>query len=246
LRSSLVEVADRIEEELRKKGNPERAVAEKKYLKSDLDFYGVSMGTMRAIGKKFIDGRPSMTHPDLIELIKELWSRPNFERRMMAIVLLETSPAALSPRDIPLIEELIRASKTWALVDGLAVNILGELLLRQPAVLQKLDPWAADPDFWIRRSLLLAHLKLLRKGEGFANFCRHADPMLSEKEFFIRKAIGWVLREVGKMNPDGVFDWLAPRTHIASGVTMREATKYLNPEQRAKLMAAYKDKRTAI
>ncbi len=67
--------------------------------------------------------------------------------------------------------------------------------------------------------------------------------MLSEKEFFIRKAIGWVLREVGKRNSKDVFDWLAPRTHIASGVTMREAIKYLDADQRKQLMTAYKAKR---
>jgi 3-methyladenine DNA glycosylase AlkD len=68
--------------------------------------------------------------------------------------------------------------------------------------------------------------------------------MLDEKEFFIRKAIGWVLREVGKQRPDEVFEWLAPRTARTSGVTMREAVKYLKPEQREALMGAYKEKRS--
>ena len=54
--------------------------------------------------------------------------------------------------------------------------------------------------------------------------------MLEEREFFIRKAIGWVLREAGKRRPDDVAAWLAPRTDRASGVTMREAVKYLPPD----------------
>jgi 3-methyladenine DNA glycosylase AlkD len=245
--SNVAEIAARIEEQLRANGNPERAVAERKYLKSDLEFYGASMGAIRALVKAFVRGDPSsITHDHLIEIVLELWARPIFERRMTAVALLESCPAVLSPRDIPVIEQLIRASKTWALVDGLAVNITGELVLRHPASLQTLEGWATDPDFWIRRSVLLAHLKPLRKGEAFSSFCRHADSMLGENEFFIRKAIGWVLREVAKRKPDDVFDWLAPRTHIASGVTMREATRYLDADRRAELMTAYKEKRSAV
>jgi 3-methyladenine DNA glycosylase AlkD len=59
--------------------------------------------------------------------------------------------------------------------------------------------------------------------------------MLGEQEFFIRKAIGWVLRETAKSRPDEVYEWLAPRIDRASGVTVREAVKYLDPEQRARL-----------
>ena len=67
---------------------------------------------------------------------------------------------------------------------------------------------------------------------------RYADAMLDEREFFIRKAIGWVLRETSKRRPREVYDWLLPRARRASGVTMREATKYLSPEQRDALLAA--------
>jgi len=63
--------------------------------------------------------------------------------------------------------------------------------------------------------------------------------MLAEREFFIRKAIGWVLRETGKRQPDLVATWLAPRAARASGVTMREAVKWLPADQRDTLMAAY-------
>lgn len=64
--------------------------------------------------------------------------------------------------------------------------------------------------------------------------------MLEEKEFFIRKAIGWVLRETSKKRPDLVYVWLVPRAHRASGVTMREAVKYLGDDRAASLMEVYK------
>ena len=102
-----------------------------------------------------------------------------------------------------------------------------------------------DDDFWVRRSAMLALLIPLRQGEGdFDRFARYANGMLEEKEFFIRKAIGWVLREVSKKRPEVVYDWIAPRTHRASGVTMREAVKYLPGERREGLMSAYKERRS--
>jgi len=86
----------------------------------------------------------------------------------------------------------------------------------------------------------------LRRGGGdFERFARYADAMLDEHEFFIRKAIGWVLRETGKRRPDLVADWLAPRIPRASGVTVREAVKPLPPARREELLAAYRARRAA-
>lgn len=83
-----------------------------------------------------------------------------------------------------------------------------------------------DPDFWLRRSAVLALLVPLRRGGGdWPRFVRYADLLLEEKEFFIRKALGWVLREVSKKDPKQRF--LAEREGRVSGVTRREAEKYL-------------------
>jgi len=102
-----------------------------------------------------------------------------------------------------------------------------------------LDRWAGDDDFWVRRAALLALLVPLRKGGGdFDRFCRYADAMLDEKEFFILKAIGWVLRDTARKRPAMVYEWLLPRAGRASGVTLREAVKPLSAEQRAAVLAA--------
>jgi len=135
---------------------------------------------------------------------------------------------------------LIRESKTWAFVDELAIAIVGPLVERSPELLRVLDRWALDDDFWLRRSAMLALLRPLRRGEGdFTRFARYADAMLHEREFFIRKAIGWVLRETAKKRPELVYRWLLPRCAVASGVTMREAAKYLPPRQRTDILDAY-------
>jgi 3-methyladenine DNA glycosylase AlkD len=163
---------------------------------------------------------------------------------MAAAILLERHARELRSADLPLIERLIRESRIWALVDVLAGDVVGEVALRL-RIGRTLDRWARDEDFWVRRSSLLAELKPLKNGAPFEPFARRADAMLDEPEFFIRKAIGWVLRETAKERPDEVVRWLAPRTHRASGVTMREAVKYLDGRSAARLLRAYKAGRPA-
>ena len=233
-------VAAAIEDELRDAGTPERAAGEKAYLKSDLDFLGVTVAQVRTAVRRVA---PSLDRAGLLAVVDELWTGPLFDRRLAAAVLLDARADVLQPADLALLERLIRASRTWALVDVLAGDVAGALLVRHPEAADGLDRWAADDDFWVRRSSLLALSRPLKSGLPLDRFLRYADAMLDEKEFFVRKAIGWVLREEGKRRPDEVVAWLTPRTHRASGVTMREAVKYLPPDDRQSLLAAYRDHR---
>ncbi len=239
-------LADLLTEELRAVGDPDRAAQEKAYLKSDLEFFGESVWEIRRVAKAFVKGAKPLAPEELTALVEALWAAPVFERRMASVVLLELHPKLLTAAALPLIERLLRESLTWALVDALATDVVGGILARSPdETTPVLDRWSTDPDFWVRRASLLAELQPLRKGGDLEPFLRRADAMLDEKEFFIRKAIGWVLREVGKRRPDEVLKWLAPRTDRSSGVTMREAVKYLPAADSHRLMQAYKDKRPA-
>jgi len=180
-------------------------------------------------------------------MVTALWERPVFECRLAAVVVLERAARLLQPADLPLIENLLRRSGTWALVDGLATNVAGDVVERHPELVEALDRWAVDNDFWMRRSAMLALLGPLRRGGGdFDRFARYADQMLAEKEFFVRKAIGWVLRETAKTRPAMVAAWIGPRVHRASGVTVREAVKPLPPDLRSKLLAGYREKRPVM
>jgi 3-methyladenine DNA glycosylase AlkD len=239
-------LAARLEARLRAVATAERAEHEKRYLKSDLQFLGATVWQIQAAVRDELKSLGAVDHEMLVAGVEHLWTEPIHERRMAAVVLLEMRSKLLSVADLALIERLVRESRTWALVDGLAVDVVGAILAGdEAATLRTLDRWAADEDFWVRRSALLAWLRPLRDGAPLNRFLAYAEAMLDEKEFFIRKAIGWVLREVSKRRPDEVADWVAPRTHRASGVTMREATKYLPPATRDRLMTAYREKRPA-
>jgi 3-methyladenine DNA glycosylase AlkD len=246
-RESFDAEADSLERAMAAVGTPERAVQEKRYLKSDLIFLGASVWQIQAEVKAAVRAGPDLDHDGLVALVDLLWSRPVFERRMAATVLLELHTGLLTAGDLPLVERMLRESHTWALVDGLAVDVVGAVLAADPdRTVTLLDRWSSDDDFWIRRSSLLAWLRPLRHGAPLDRFLGYADAMLDEKEFFIRKAIGWVLREVGKRRPDEVSTWLAPRTQRASGVTMREAVKYLPAGDRERLMDAYRRRESAV
>ena len=237
------EAARSIELGLRRAGTPERAEGQKRYLKSDLDFLGVTVGDIRRLVRPFAKSA-TFEREDVLALAEELWRKPLFERRLAAAMLLDLRAAELVAGDLCFIESLLRESKTWALVDVLAGGVVGEIALRHRAV-RALDRWSRDDDFWVRRSSLLAELIPLKAGRPFAPFARRADRMLDETEFFIRKAIGWVLRETSKRRPNEVYEWIAPRTGRASGVTMREVVKYLPPARVARLMRAYEQGRPA-
>jgi 3-methyladenine DNA glycosylase AlkD len=230
--------------ELQRQHDPARALAEKAYLKSDLDFLGVGLPAMRQAVRAVKRQPGALDHHRLMALVRLLWRGPVFERRMLAVLLLEAYEPLLRPADIAPIERMLRQSKSWAFVDALAIAITGPLAERHPELLVVLDRWAEDENFWLRRSAMLALLQPLRRGGGdFRRFARYANRMLDEREFFIRKAIGWVLRETGKPRPDLVHGWLLPRAARASGVTVREAVKYLSSSQQAQVLAAHQSAR---
>jgi 3-methyladenine DNA glycosylase AlkD len=228
-----------IETELSAHGTSERAEHEKAYLKNNLSHYGTTVPVIRSTAKAAAARHPQLAHDDLLLLVDGLWSARVHECRMAAVVLLDIYGDRLSAADIASIERLLRDSNTWALVDPLAAVVVGLLAEQHPEVCVVLDRWASDPSFWMRRAALLALLGPLRRGEGdFERFSRYADAMLEDKEFFIRKAIGWVLRETAKKRPDLVYEWLRPRMTRASGVTIREAIKPLSAQRRGALLAA--------
>jgi 3-methyladenine DNA glycosylase AlkD len=111
-------LANEMEADLRAAGTPERAVKEKAYLKSALDFAGASLSAIRSCAKQVRRDNPNLSGSDVVALADELWSSRLHERRMVAVILLELYTAQLVPADLERIERLIRDSYTWALVDG--------------------------------------------------------------------------------------------------------------------------------
>jgi 3-methyladenine DNA glycosylase AlkD len=259
----------RIVAELRGLGGAERAEYEKRYLKSDFVHFGVPVPAIRKVtvaavrsrlpecpeGSRLafpggVGGRPPTERrpgrDDVLGLAAALWAvtengQPVHEARIAAIEVLARRAGVLEPGDVAVAEGMIRDSASWVYVDYLADKVVGVLVTRFPGTGKILDAWVADPYLWIRRTALLALLPGIRAGTpDLDRLSRYGDALIGETDFFIRKALGWVLRELSKKDPVWVSDWVASRTGRISGVTLREAVRHLPPEDAARLMAAYK------
>jgi 3-methyladenine DNA glycosylase AlkD len=230
-----------IDAALAERGTATRAEGAKAYLKSDLEFYGVDAKGIRATVREVFERNPEIDHNGVVALVRALWEFRSFEMRAVGVGLFERRPDLLGVDDLSLVEELLRRSNTWALVDWLSGKVAGSIVLDDPEAKRVLKRWAVDDDFWIRRSAMLSLLVDLRSGGGdFDLFARFASSMIEEREFFIRKAIGWVLREVAKRRPQLTYDFLLEHVDRVSGLTLREGAKYLPVEQREELMARYR------
>jgi 3-methyladenine DNA glycosylase AlkD len=238
--SSAKALAASLERALRAAADPDRAEHERRYLASSLMHLGASVPAIRRAARALARAHPDLDRAEVLALVRALWGRGVHECRMAAVELLELHVGRLASADLEgAVEPLLREARTWALVDNLAASVAGPLVERFPALGAALDRWARDGDFWIRRAALLAELVPLREGRGdFSRFARHADAMLEEEEFFVRKAIGWVLRDASRRDPERVAGWLLPRAARASGLTLREATKHLPAARRAAILRA--------
>jgi 3-methyladenine DNA glycosylase AlkD len=158
---------------------------------------------------------------------------------MAAIDVLAKRAALLEPGDVGMAERLVRDSASWVYVDYIAEKVVGVLVGRYPDLATVLDAWVADPYMWIRRTAVLALLPGVRTGNpDLERISRFGDVLIGEREFFIRKALGWVLRELSKKDPAWVVQWVEPRLDTVSGVTLREAVRRLPAGDAAKLRRA--------
>lgn len=233
-----------LDKELRAVARPGRAAGEKAYLKSELVFYGTAVPDMRRIGREYAKAHPELRRQDLRALALAAFRTDVFDLRSVALALIDRRRDLLEDRDLPWLLDLVDASKTWAHVDWIAVTVIGDVVGRYPASLRWLPAWGRQQNFWIRRTAILAQLPQLKRGEGdWALFTRLAAGMLHEREFFIRKSIGWVLREVSKKRPKLVYEFIRAHRDEMSGLTLREGAKYLSDAQRRTLgLPAWRDR----
>lgn len=211
-------------------GSPERAEKERAYLKSTLDHLGVPVPQIRRVTAAAVRDLPRAR---TLALADALWDTGVHEFRSAAVEALAARHRVLDPADLPRVARLLRTAQTWAHVDPLAINVVGRVLA---ADLSPLDPWTGDPSLWIRRSALLAHLPGIRAGSpDLPRITAYADQAVASPDFFIRKALGWVLRDLARHHPARVAAWLTAHLDAVSTVTFREAVKRLPATTRTTL-----------
>ena len=216
-----------IRAELRAAADPIRGAAAQAYMKSSTPSLGVRVPEVRKATKAAAAAHPFETAEDLRSTVLVLWREARYrEERYAAIDLTGLRSVAGDPRMLPVFEEIIRTGSSWDYVDGVAHRIGTLLRAHRDELTQVLLQWSADRDFWIRRASITAQL-----GAKFQTdttlLSAVIEANMADREFFIRKAIGWALREYAKTDPEWVLDFVTRYGTSLSPLSRREALKNL-------------------
>ena len=212
---------------LRAQADPEQAIPMRAYMLNQFEFLGIRAGPRRDALK----GLPKFTGtPDeLLTLVEALWHLPEREFRYAAVDLLAKHHKRLDLAALPRMVQWVQTDAWWDTVDGLA-GVVGDIVLKaksRDADAQKaMDAWLVHPNLWVRRVAMLHQLGWRAHTDQDRLF-RYALTLAGETDFFIRKAIGWALRDYARTQPDAVRHFLNQHAEQLSGLTRREAGKHL-------------------
>jgi 3-methyladenine DNA glycosylase AlkD len=223
-----VELIAAVRTALRRVAQPELARPMQAYMKSATPFLGVRVPVMRTVTRTEANLRPFSTSAGLIDTVLRLWREAGYrEERYAAIALLDT-PAARRLRDPALLQtlrELIVTGAWWDYVDELAHRV-GDLLLGWPTEIRPvLLTWTRSDDRWLRRASIICQLGA-RDREDLELLTIAIESGVHDRDFFIRKAIGWALRDYARTDPAWVRSFA--ETHELSPLSRREALKHLS------------------
>jgi 3-methyladenine DNA glycosylase AlkD len=210
---------------LQQRADPARAAGVQAYMKSSIPSLGVRVPEVRKLTRAAAADCPFESLEELHSTALELWRQATVrEERYAAIDLTGLRLAARQAVMLPVYEEIIRSGASWDFVDGVADRICALLQAHRPMMTAVLHGWSRDKDFWIRRASITAQLKA--KAQTDSELLRDViEANLADPEFFIRKAIGWALREYGKTDPEWVRDFVAGHTGGLSPLSRREALR---------------------
>jgi len=210
--------------------DPAKAPAMQAYMKSPMPYWGVQTPEQRRLFRAVFVTHPLASFEQWRDTILALWGEATHrEERYAAIALAgDLRYRAYQMLDaLPLYEELIVTGAWWDLVDGLASHQIGDLLRRYPEPMHHtMLAWSRDSNLWKRRTAILCQLGFKADtDEDLLYTCIEAN--LADRDFFMRKAIGWALREYAKSNPDSVRRFVHAHETALSPLSRREATKHL-------------------
>ena len=199
------------------------------YMRGQFDYFGLTSPIRKELCKPYLKELPKEDKTALFELIELLWQQPQRECHYLAQELLfKIGKKTIEQADLTFIESLITRHSWWDTIDFLAPKILKIYFDKFPTERNAaVDRWVASDNIWLKRSALLLHLK--QKDDAdidymFATILR----LTGSTEFFINKAIGWLLREYSKKDPNTIKDFINEHYETLSNLSIREGSKYLN------------------
>ncbi len=206
--------------------NPEVATKQKAYMRNQFDFFGLKAGERRDIQKPFFIKEYLPPKEDVDKLVKKLWTQPEREFHHFAQELAFKYIKKLDKKDIQLFEYMITHKSWWDTVDYIATKLVGGYMKKFPEETEKcVKRWLASGNIWLQRTALIFQLKYKEDLDSDL-MASTINALLGSKEFFINKAIGWVLREYSRTDPEWVQDFVekTPKLH---GLSRREALRLM-------------------
>jgi len=217
-----------VKRELKALASTEDAVAMQAYMKTEMPFYGVRKPQREAAIKALKAKAYAPPSPAAYrKTVAALFALPHREEKYTAVRFARWHQDPHDVANLALYERMVRDGAWWDFVDEIAANLVGDLLFEERArIAPEIERFVEDNDMWIRRTALLAHLRHKGKTDE-AQLFDHCRRLLPEKEFFIRKAVGWSLRQYSKTRPESVVRFIRKHRDEMSGLTLREGKKQL-------------------
>lgn len=218
-----------LEKWLRSHANEENAPSMEAYMKNHFPFLGIRNPERVALTKQFTKEHGFPKGEEAVRVAQELWQLPEREFAYTAIIMLLQVRKTVPAEHIEILEHFIVTQSWWDTVDTIADHLIGFHLQRFPELIPAyMEKWLASNHMWLQRTAILFQLKYKKKTDVPLLF--HCITTMSDsKEFFIRKAIGWALREYSKTDAEAVQSFVA--SHDLSPLSVREALKVIHKTQ---------------
>ncbi|HEX6937152.1 MAG TPA: DNA alkylation repair protein [Actinomycetes bacterium] len=224
------ELVEQVRRGLAEAADPARAPAMQAYMKSTMPFHGVAAPQARRVFRAAFDAHPLADRRAWQDTVTSLWDEAGHREERYAAIALARHPRYRAHRDarlLPLWAHLVTTGAWWDLVDDVAAHLVGPLLLTEHAAAEPVvRGWATDSDRWLRRAAVICQLAAKERTD-LDLLTVAVDANLDDPDFFLRKAIGWALRQYAYADPDWVRRFVAARSDRLSGLSRREALKHL-------------------
>jgi 3-methyladenine DNA glycosylase AlkD len=205
------------------KANQENARKQKAYMRNQFEFFGLGADALKALTKDFLQQHGFPPAIQMRETITELWQQPERECQYFAMMMLEKKIKTADESIIDLLEWMIINKSWWDTIDMIAPKLAGTYFKNYPHQINNIiEKWMHSGNFWLQRACLLFQLKY-KSATNQELLFDLINRLSGENEFFIRKAIGWALREYSKTNPEAVLQFVA--THDLKPLSRKEALK---------------------
>ena len=206
--------------------DPVRAPSAAAYMKDVAPFLGIPAPRRRALSRTVLEATARPDETDCAAIALRCWALPEREYHYFAAVYLRRHVARCSSAFVPVLRQLVTSVSWWDTVDILAVHAAGPLVAADPELRPVMDEWIEDDDLWIVRTALLHQLRF-REATDTQRLFAHCLLRANHPDFFIRKAIGWALREYARTDPQAVRDFVDGARNRLAPLSVREATKHL-------------------